>query len=233
MPTDLVVPSLKPAGLPQVDPVPLVPRPDAFDDPAWVFEPKYDGYRALLYRAPQSCEIDVFGNRGLQIHELQNRMAEVLRGREAILDGDLVSLDRQGKPVLQHLLRGEGYPAFAARDLLWLDGTDLRDLPLKSRKQHLAELLRKDTGPLYKVLSIEEHGRALFGAIRRLDLRGIIAKCQDDPYSPAAVWYEIANQGASSPTYPWATVYPAAGPAFETSAGSVNTPPLTHLPTLA
>ncbi|MFL5474763.1 MAG: hypothetical protein ACJ8A6_03625, partial [Gemmatimonadales bacterium] len=51
----------------------------------------------------------------------------------------------------------------------------------------------EDTGPLYKVLAIEEHGRALFGAARRMDLEGIIAKRKADPYEPGTVWYRIAN----------------------------------------
>ena len=61
----------------------------------------------------------------------------------------------------------------------------------------LAELLPEDTGPLYKVLTIEEHGRALFGAVKRLDLPGIVAKCQHDPYRSTRVWHEIRNRGCS------------------------------------
>jgi bifunctional non-homologous end joining protein LigD len=207
MPTDtLLVPPFEHAGLPRVEPVPLVPRAEPFDDPAWVFEPKYDGFRALLYGARGGCEFEALGHTGGPTQDLRSRVSEVLGTREAILDGEIVSLDRQGKPVLQHLLRGEGYLAFAAYDLLWIDGSDLRDRPLKTRKQQLAELLPEDTGPLYKVLSIEEHGRALFGAIKRLDLSGIIAKSQEDPYTPATIWYAIRNQGHSLPADTWTKV---------------------------
>jgi bifunctional non-homologous end joining protein LigD len=110
-----------------------------------------------------------------------------------VLEGEVVALDRRGKPVLQNLLRGEGYLAFAAYDVLGLDGADLRGRPLRERKARLAELLPEDTGPLYKVLTIEEHGRALFGAIQRLDLAGIVAKCLSDPYGPTTRWYEVHN----------------------------------------
>src|SRR3712207_8258531 len=44
-------------------------------------------------------------------------------------------------------------------------------------------LLPQDTGPLYKILAIEEHGRALFGAIRKMDLEGVVAKRKGDPRS--------------------------------------------------
>lgn len=184
--------------LPQIEPIILTARADPFDDPAWLFEPKYDGFRGLLYNAPAGCEIrsrrdfrfDRFG-------DLCDRIAGVLGSREAIFDGEIVALNRQGKPVFRDLLRGAGYVAFAAFDLLWLDGSDLRIRPLAERKEALGELLPKDTGPLYKVLTLEEDGRALFSATRKMDLEGIVAKRKADPYAPATAWYKIKNPGYS------------------------------------
>ena len=75
-----------------------------------------------------------------------------------------------------------------------MDGVDLRGEALRDRKQRLASLLPEDTGPLYKVLTIEEHGRALFGAIRKMDLEGVVAKCKADPYTPSTLWYKISNK---------------------------------------
>jgi bifunctional non-homologous end joining protein LigD len=185
-------------GLPSVDPIVLTQRAEAFDDPAWLFEPKYDGFRGLVYGSKLGWEIRSrrdfpFARFG----ELCNRLAGVLGPREVILDGEIVSLDRKGKPVFRDLLRGEGFLAFAAFDLLWLDGDDLRPLPLEERKRRLTELLPADTGPLYKILTLEEHGRALFGAIRKMDLEGIVAKRKSDPYSSAATWFKIKNPGYS------------------------------------
>jgi bifunctional non-homologous end joining protein LigD len=173
------------SGLPQVDPIVLAPRADAFDDPEWLFEPKYDGFRGLVYASRMGCEIRSrrdfrFGRFG----ELCTRIAGVLGEREVILDGEVVALDRKGKPVFRDLLRGQGFLAFAAFDLLWLDGRDLRPLPLEERKRRLTGLLPADTGP---------HGRALFGAITKMDLEGIVAKRKRDPYDPATPWYKIKN----------------------------------------
>jgi bifunctional non-homologous end joining protein LigD len=195
MPTDAVAPTPTryATALPRVELISLVPRPEPFDDPAWIFEPSYDGVSAILYHSDDGCEIEVFQETAVRLHDLRDRVAEVLGTREAVLAGQIVALDRQGKPQLGHLLRGEGYLAFSAQDLLWIDGRDLRDRPLRHRKQCLAQLLPEDSGPLYKVLTIEEHGRALFGASRRLELGGIVAKCQDDPYGPGTVWYAISN----------------------------------------
>ncbi|MEA2724840.1 MAG: bifunctional non-ous end joining protein LigD [Gemmatimonadales bacterium] len=184
-------------GLPRIEPTVLTARADAFDDPEWMFEPKYDGVRGLVYNSPAGCEIRsrrdfLFARFG----DLCERLAGILGSREAILDGEVVALNRQGKPVLRDLLRSEGYVAFAAFDLLWLDGTDLRPLPLVERKRMLGELLREDTGPLYKVLTLEEDGRALFSAIRKMDLEGVVAKRKNEQYG-AATWYKIKNPGYS------------------------------------
>jgi bifunctional non-homologous end joining protein LigD len=186
------------SGLPQIDPIALATRADAFDDPEWLFEPKYDGFRGLVYASELGCEIRSRRDFGFdRFDELCNRVARVLGAREVILDGEIVALDRKGKPVFRDLLRGEGFLAFAAFDLLWIDGDDLRPRPLAERKQRLTELLPADTGPLYKILTLEEHGRALFSAIRKMDLEGIVAKRKSDPYSSATTWYKIENPGYS------------------------------------
>jgi bifunctional non-homologous end joining protein LigD len=185
-------------GLPQIEPIVLSARPHPFDDPDWLFEPKYDGFRGILYSSAGDCQLrsrrdfqfDRFG-------DLCSRIAGVLGARDAILDGEVVALNRQGKPVFRDLMRGQGFIAFAAFDLLWLDGTDLRRKPLSERKHLLGELLPEDTGPLYKILTLEEHGRALFSAIKKMDLEGIVAKRRTDPYAAGTTWYKIKNPGYS------------------------------------
>jgi bifunctional non-homologous end joining protein LigD len=180
--------------LPPVDPVSPAVRVDPFDHPDWVFEPKYDGIRAFVYAANGTAELRSRQDLRLDgLDELRERIAGVLGEREVILDGEIVSLDRQGKPSFRDLIRGEGFLAFAAFDLLWLNGRDLRQLPLDDRKRKLAGLLPEDTGPLYKILTLDECGRALFSAIRKMDLAGVVAKRRDQPYGPGATWFHIAN----------------------------------------
>jgi bifunctional non-homologous end joining protein LigD len=184
------------SGLPVIEPVVLVPRPDAFDDPEWIFEPKYDGFRGVVYASALGCEIRSRRDIPLKrFRGLWDRIAEVIGPREVVLDGEVVSLNRQGKPVFENLMRGRGFLAYAAFDLLWLEGQDLRTRPLVERKELLARLLPQDTGPLYKILAIEEHGRALFGAIRKMDMEGVVAKRKGDPYRSQTTWYKIRNPG--------------------------------------
>ena len=184
------------SGLPAIEPIVLTNHAEPFDDPDWLFEPKYDGFRGILYSSPKGCEIrsrrdfqfDRFG-------ELCRRITAALGPREFILDGEVVALNRQGKPVFRDLLRGQGFLAFAAFDLLWLDGTDMRRQPLVERKKRLNELLPADTAPLYKILTLEEHGRALFSAIKKMDLEGIVAKRKSAPYAAGTEWCKIKNAG--------------------------------------
>jgi ATP-dependent DNA ligase len=151
-----------------------------------------------VYASRLGCEIRSRRDfRFDRFEELCNRVAGVLGSREVILDGEIVSLDRKGKPVFRDLLQGQGFLAFAAFDILWLDGEDLRPLPLEQRKRRLTELLPADTGPLYKILTLEEHGRALFSAISKMDLEGIVAKRKADAYGPATTWYKIKNPNYS------------------------------------
>lgn len=184
------------SGLPAIEPIVLTTHAEPFDDPEWFFEPKYDGFRGILYSSRKGCEIR--SRRDFQFdrfNELCRRITAVLGPRDFILDGEVVALNRQGKPVFRDLLRGQGFLAFAAFDLLWLDGTDMRQQPLVERKKALTELLPEDTAPLYKILTLHEHGRALFSAIKKMDLEGIVAKRKTDPYAPATEWYKIKNTG--------------------------------------
>jgi bifunctional non-homologous end joining protein LigD len=185
-------------GLPLIEPIVLVARPDPFDDPDWIFEPKYDGFRGVVYASALGCEIRSRRDIPLKrFRGLWERIAEVVGPREVVLDGEVVSLNRQGKPVFENLMRGRGFLAYAAFDLLWLDGQDLRAWPLVERKARLARLLPEDTGPLYKILAVEEFGRALFSAIRKMDLEGVVAKRKADPYRSGTAWYKIRNPGYS------------------------------------
>jgi bifunctional non-homologous end joining protein LigD len=83
---------------------------------------------------------------------------------------------------------------YAAFDALWVNGKDLRGLPLTRRKRVLTGILPATTTVLSQVFSIEERRRDLFDAAERLDLEGIVAKRKADPYRPETVWYKIKSR---------------------------------------
>ena len=180
--------------LPTVEPILLTPRRDPFDDPAWLFEPKYDGYRGLLYVTRNGCHFrSKRGNILRRFEELCHWVREELPVKEAILDGEVVALDSEGRQDLRDLRAGRGNLHYAAFDALWIEGKDLRPLLLTRRKQLLTRLIPTTTTVLSQVFSIEERGRDLLAAAERLDLEGIVAKRKADAYRPETVWYKIKN----------------------------------------
>ena len=181
--------------LPDVQPSLLTPRREPFDDPAWLFEPKYDGYRGLLYVTRKGCWIrSKRGNLLRRLDQLCYWVREELPVKEAILDGEVVALDREGRQNFRDLIAGRGNLHYAAFDALWVNGEDLRGLPLSRRKRALMGLVPATTTVLSPVFSIEERGRDLFEAVERLDLQGIVAKRKADPYRPETVWYKIKSR---------------------------------------
>jgi bifunctional non-homologous end joining protein LigD len=183
--------------LPFIRPIVPVLREQPFSRPGWLFEPKYDGFRGMLYLSRAAGLLySKRGNRMQRFEELAQQLAAQLPRREAILDGEIIALDPQGRIDFLGLMRGQGTLAYAAFDLLWLDGRDLRGLPLKRRKQRLERLIPASTGPLNRIPCFEAEGRELFEAACRLDLEGIVAKAQDGVYSDETPWYKMKN-----PTY--------------------------------
>jgi bifunctional non-homologous end joining protein LigD len=191
------MPVQTPRILPRVAPIFPTARPLPFNNPAWLFEPKYDGFRGMLYLNRRSCTLySKRGNRMARFQGLAEQLRAELGRRDVILDGEIVALDDDGRIDFWGLMRGRGTLAYGAFDLLWLNGRDLRHLPLTRRKKRLERLIPASVGALNRVPCFEEEGRELFEAACRLDLEGIVAKRRDDAYSSGTPWYKVKN-----PTY--------------------------------
>jgi bifunctional non-homologous end joining protein LigD len=154
----------------------------------------FGGYRGMLYLA---SGIATFGSKRGNVLSRFRKLAEAIHAqlgvRNAILDGEVVAVDDEGRQDFGLLLRGQGHLHYAAFDLLWLNGRDLRGLPLVKREQRLARLIPETNALLSRVLVVEEEGRALFQAAQQLDLEGIVAKRKADTYAPTTTWLKIKN----------------------------------------
>ncbi len=180
--------------LPRIEPVIPVVHPQPFDHPDWMFEPKYDGFRGILSVTPTTATLHSKRGRLLtRFGEFPDQVRDELRSRDAILDGEILAVDPEGRADFRLLMRSQGSLHFAAFDLLWLNGQDLRALPLVIRKRRLEKLITGPTPVLSRVLTVEHDGRALFEAAQRLDLEGIVAKRKADPYAADVTWYKIRN----------------------------------------
>jgi len=180
--------------LPRVQPIIPTWRKEPFDNPEWLFEFKYDGFRGLCYLEQDHCHfVSRNGNVLSRFEALGEQMAAVLDVDEAIIDGEVIAVDETGRPVFIDLLRRKQLPGYVAFDILWLDGTDLRSLPLDERRRRLQGILPKGSPIVSEALSVAGRGRELFELMREHDLEGIVAKRLDDPYDPRVRWLKIKN----------------------------------------
>jgi len=131
--------------------MPLAHLQAPFDLPGWLFEPKLDGFRALAYVENGACSLVSRNHNAFKTFpELAQAVGQELAGRSAILDGEIVRPGKDGHPLFYELMRRRGPFCFYAFDLLWLDGVDLRALPLSERKTRLRKLLpRKPRALIY------------------------------------------------------------------------------------
>ena len=180
--------------LPTIDPIVPVLGSPPLHDLGWLYEPKFDGWRGTLYLDGHSTYIrSKRGNVLRRFWELAGRVRAELGVRDAILDGEVVALDDEGRMSFNALQSGRGWLHYIAFDLLWLNGRDMRAQPLTRRKRRLEGLIPTNNATLSRVLAVEEHGRELFKAAQELDLEGIVAKRKRDPYSRHTIWYKIKN----------------------------------------
>jgi bifunctional non-homologous end joining protein LigD len=158
-----------------------------FSDPQWVFEPKWDGYRALCFLKDGKVKFISRNRRNLteRFPELQE-IAELIKAKTAIIDGEIVALRRDGKPSFDALRyrQRHGAIAFYAFDLLYFDGEDISQYPLFARKAALKKILRKPTiGRIRYTEHIEAAGERLFTELEAMKLEGMVAKRKDSVYS--------------------------------------------------
>ena len=84
--------------LPRITPIVPSLRLQAFNDPAWLFEPKYDGFRGMVYLTGGKCTIySKRGNRFAKFDELRRRLCAELPRMEVILDGEIIAIDDEGR----------------------------------------------------------------------------------------------------------------------------------------
>ena len=103
--------------------MPLVRIPEPFDDRDWIFELKLDGFRALAFiEGHQAKLVSRNGHPFKHWPNLCTELAHAVRCRSAILDGEVICLDDDGRPNFHKLLFRREWPSFFAFDLLELDG---------------------------------------------------------------------------------------------------------------
>lgn len=158
---------------------------EAFDDPDWVFEIKWDGYRAV---ADLSNEQLLFYSRnGISFLSKFEKVSRDFDNQihTMILDGEIVAYDETGRPNFQLLQQIGDNPDLAlvyqVFDILWLNGHSTEELPLIQRKELLKDAL-VETDVIKYCDHIPEKGIDFFNQMKKMKLEGMIAKKANSPY---------------------------------------------------
>jgi bifunctional non-homologous end joining protein LigD len=163
---------------------------EPFDNAEWLFEIKWDGYRAVAFIENGKVRLVSRNQNELTARypELKD-MAKFIKAKNAILDGEVVALDEQGKASFSLMQQRTGFRPggkratakadvpvlYYAFDLIYLDGGDWRRMPLDQRKRKLGSVIMSGDSLRYSD-HYEERGKALFEIARSKGLEGIVAK---------------------------------------------------------
>ena len=157
-----------------------------FDDDGWAFELKWDGYRALALVTSDGTELRSRTGRDLRGNFPDLDLRRAVLAQEAVLDGEVVVLDKDGRASFQALQAGRGPVTFVAFDLLYEDGAWLLDRPWRERTARLDAVLSPDAPPrAIRSDHVVGRGRALYEAAEAAGVEGIVAKRVDAAYHPA------------------------------------------------
>ena len=158
---------------------------EPFDHPDWIFEVKWDGYRAIA--EIRNGGVSLYSRNRISLNKKFQPIADALRKFrfDSVLDGEIVVVDDQGRPDFQMLQdyqkSGSGHLLYYVFDLLYFQGHDLTNMPLIRRKELLKEILPSD--PKIKFSDhVSKEGILFFNTVREKGLEGIMAKHSRSPY---------------------------------------------------
>jgi len=156
-----------------------------FDDPGWIYEIKWDGYRAIAELHGRNTRF--YSRKGISFAATYPEVfAELSRiKKRMVIDGEIVAFDEHGMPGFQNLQQyGQNRDtplAYYVFDLLYLNGKSLKDRPLLERKELLRSML-PESGLVKYCDHVSGEGIAFFHTLRKKGLEGMIAKRADSPY---------------------------------------------------
>lgn len=173
---------------------------EPFDSSDWLFEIKWDGYRAIAEK--KNDKVLLYSRNGLDFKATYPIVVSQLKNvkADAIMDGEIVVLNDDGKPdfqFLQHYSENQDRPIqYYVFDLLRLNGKDTTSLPLIDRKELLKQIIPPDDPVIKYSDHILENGNSFFQVSKERDLEGIMAKKIDSKYYPGkrtTDWLKIKN----------------------------------------
>ena len=174
-----------------------------FDDKDWIFEIKWDGYRAIAEL--NKAEVKLYSRNGTLFNAKYPEVTDALAKMdiEAVIDGEIVVMDEQGNPnfqLLQDYSEQQSHPIYYyVFDILKINNQPVMELPLVKRKELVRTLIQlhtliKENGIIKYSDHIEEKGKEMFALMAERNMEGIMAKKADSPYLPGhrtANWLKV------------------------------------------
>jgi bifunctional non-homologous end joining protein LigD len=182
---NLQVPGEGSKRLPVVRPMLAYLIEEPFDRKGWIFEIKWDGYRAIA--EIENHSVKLYSRNGKRLNDSYPQVVKDLKTLhfDVILDGELVIVNNQGKAdfeTLQNYGRTQkGTIRYYVFDLLYFNGNDLRSLPLLERKEKLKNILPPLPCIFYNE-HVEEFGNDFFKVVKENSIEGMMAKDGNSPY---------------------------------------------------
>jgi bifunctional non-homologous end joining protein LigD len=186
--TDILTEAVKAAMPEKVKPMLATLVDEPFDDPEWMYEIKWDGYRALSYIS--NGNVDILSRNNKSFNDKYYPIRQLLSRWKfnAVIDGEIIVLNDKGQSNFSHLQNwrseADGELAYYVFDILWYDGFDLTALPLADRRKVLENVLPKDDDRIRLSQVFDVKGSDFFSVAKQMGLEGIIAKKKDSTYSP-------------------------------------------------
>jgi bifunctional non-homologous end joining protein LigD len=163
----------------------LVDEP--FDDPDWVYEVKWDGYRALGFSL-KNGDVQLLSRNNKQFNEKFYPIFELMQNwkMDIVVDGEILVINKEGVSNFGNLQNwrseADGELVYYVFDLIWYEGKDLTGLPLSERQAILAAVLPQDDDRIRLSKVFKAKGTDFFDAAVKMGLEGIIAKKADSTY---------------------------------------------------
>ena len=170
---------------------------EIFNKADWIYELKWDGYRALANIA--GGKVDLYSRNGISFKQKFSSVYQNLKTipHDVILDGEIVALDEDGLPKFQNLQNYQSNPVGELRyyvfDLLYLNGHNMMHLPLLERKSLIEDVI-EDVPQVFYCDHVDTMGKIFYEKTVEAGMEGVIAKKADSQYIPgsrSADWLKI------------------------------------------
>jgi bifunctional non-homologous end joining protein LigD len=186
-------------------PVALIPMlatlvTEPVEEPGWLYEMKWDGYRTMVYLNKGKVELRSRNNKSFdeKFYPLHHAFREWKP--DAVIDGEIVVVNDAGIPDFGQLQlwrsEADGHLLFYAFDLIWLEGRSLAHLPIEDRRQLLKAII-PDQGLIRISETLEDKGQKAFDLADKLHLEGVMAKRMGSQYEPgqrSRNWLKIKTE---------------------------------------